>query len=59
MKIFLIILDQNKIWHIENLINNFISFIENNEEHAMHSKSCNIGIMIKEEADKVIKELFN
>ena len=33
---------------------NFISSIDNDEEHVMHSK-----IMINDEADEVIKELFN
>ena len=34
---------------------NFISSIDNDEEHVMHSKSDNTEIMIN---DKVIKELF-
>ena len=31
--------------------NNFISFIDNDEAHVIHSKSDNIEIMINEEAD--------
>ena len=37
--------------------NNFISSIDNNEEHVMNSKSGNIEIMINDEEDEVIKEL--
>ena len=35
--------------------NNFISFIENDEEQVMHSKNDNIEIMINDEADEVKK----
>ena len=35
-----------------------ISLIDNNEERVIHSKSDNIQITIKYEADEVIKELF-
>ena len=35
--------------------NNFISSIDNDEEHVMHSKSDNIEIMIDDKAYKVIK----
>ena len=38
--------------------NNFFS-IDNNEEHVMDSKSNNIEVMMNDEADKVIKELFD
>ena len=34
-----------------------ISFIDNDEEHGMYSKSNNIEIMINDEADEVIKKL--
>ena len=34
---------------------NFISSVDNNEEHVMHSKSHNIEIMINDEANEVIK----
>ena len=40
------------------IINSFISFIDNDEEHLLHSKSDNIEIMINDEANQVIKELF-
>ena len=36
-----------------------MSSIDNDEERAMHSKSDNIKIMINDEANKVIKELFD
>ena len=41
------------------IANNFISSIDNDEERVMHSKSDNIEIMINDEADEVIKELFD
>ena len=47
-------------WKIQlTIANNFISSIDNDEEHAIHSKSDNIEIMISDEADEVIKELFD
>ena len=46
-------------WKIQlTMANNFISFLDNDEEHVMHSKSDNIEITINGEADKVIKELL-
>ena len=33
----------------------FISSIDNDEEHVMHSQIYNIEIMINDEADEVIK----
>ena len=42
-----------------NKRNNFIYSIDNNEGHITHSKSDNIEIMICDEADEVIKELFD
>ena len=41
------------------IANNFISSIGNDEERLMHSKSDNINIIIKVEADEVIKEIFD
>ena len=38
---------------------NFISSIENDEEHVMHSKSDNRDIMINDQANEVIKEHCN
>ena len=40
------------------IANNFISSIDNHEERVMHSKSDNIKIIINNESDEVIKELF-
>ena len=40
------------------IANNFISSIDNNEEHLMHSKSDDREIIINDEADEVIEELF-
>ena len=41
------------------IANNFISSIDHDEERVMHSKSDKIEIMINDEADDVVKELFN
>ena len=38
--------------------NNFISYIDNDEESVMPSKSDNIEIMINDESDEVIKKLL-
>ena len=38
---------------------NFVSSIDNDEERVMHSKSDDIRIMINDEAEEVIKELFD
>ena len=40
-------------------INNFASSIDNDEKPAMHSKRDNIEIMISDEVNEVIKELFD
>ena len=40
------------------MTNNFISSIDNDKEQVMHSKRDDIEIMISDEADKVMKELF-
>ena len=53
-------LKKSDAWKIQSAIaNNFISSIDNNEERVIHSKSDNIVIMINDEADEVIKELFD
>ena len=53
-------LKKSDTWKIQLAIaNNFIFSIDNNEEHVMHSKSDSIEIMINDEANKVIKELFD
>ena len=50
----------NKFMKIKLTIpSNFISSIDNDEERLIHSKSDNIEIMINDEADGVIKELFD
>ena len=41
------------------IANNFISSLDNDEECAIHSKSDKIEIKINDEADEVIKELFD
>ena len=41
------------------IANNFFSSIDNGEERLMHSESDNIEIMISNEEDEVIKELFD
>ena len=46
-------------WKIQLTANNFISSIDNDEEHVMHSNSDNIETMIIDEADEVIKLLFD
>ena len=47
-------------WKIQSTIaNNFISSLHNDEEHIMHSKSDNIEIMINDEANEIIEELFD
>ena len=38
---------------------NFISSLENDGKCVMHSKSDNIKIMINDQVDEVIKELFD
>ena len=48
----------NNFWSL-TIANSFISFLETNEECVMHSKSDNIEIMINDEADEVVKELFD
>ena len=37
------------------MVNNFISSIDKDEEHVMHSKSNNIEIIISDKADEVTK----
>ena len=46
-------------WKIQLAIaNNFISSKDNDEEQLMHSKSDHIEILINDEEDEVIEELF-
>ena len=49
-------LKKSDTWKIQlTIANNFISSIDNDEEHIMHSRSDDIEIIINDEADKVIK----
>ena len=41
------------------IANSFISSLDDNGQHVIHSKNDNIEIMINDEADEVIKELFD
>ena len=53
-------LNNSDTWKVQLIIaDNFVSSIDNNEEHVMHSKCDNIEILINDEADEVIKELFD
>ena len=48
------------MWKIQlTIANKFISSIDNGEERVIHSKIDNIEIMINDEADEVIKKLFD
>ena len=48
------------MWKIQlTIANNFICSMDNNEEQVMHSKSDKIDIMINDDADEAIKELFD
>ena len=47
-------------WKIQlTIAYNFISSIDNDEDRVMDSKSGNTELMISDEEDKVIKELFD
>ena len=51
---------QSDTWEIQLTISNsFISSIDNDEEGVMHSKIDNTKIMINDEADEIIKEVFD
>ena len=53
-------LKKSDMWKIQlTIANTFISSIDNDEECVMHSKNDNIENIINDEADKVIKELFD
>ena len=46
-------------WKIQlTIANNFIASTDNDEERVMHSKSDIIEIMINDDADEVIEEIF-
>ena len=44
-------------WKILIITINFISSIDDDEQHVVHSKSDNIEIMMNDVADEVIKQL--
>ena len=48
------------MWKIQLTIiaNDFVSSTDHDEDRLMHSKSDNIEVVINDEADQVIKELF-
>ena len=53
-------IEKTDTWKFKLTIrNNFISFIDNDEERVMHSKSDNMEITINDDADEVIKKLFH
>ena len=53
-------LKKSDTWKTElTIANKFFSSIDNDEERVIHSKSYNIEIIVKNEADEVIKEHFN
>ena len=48
------------MWKVHlTIAKNLFSSIDNNEEHVMHWESDNVEIMINDEADEVIKKLFD
>ena len=53
-------LKKSDSWKIQlTITNNFITSIDNVEEHATHSKCNKIEIIINDEANEVIKALFD
>ena len=53
-------LKKSDTWKIQLAIaNNFISSLDNDKEHVMHSKIDNIEIIINDKSDKAMKELFD
>ena len=53
-------LKKSGTWKIQlTIANNFLSSIDNDEEHVIHAKSDNKEITINDEADEVMKELFD
>ena len=52
-------LKKSDTWKIQLTIsNNFNSSLDNDEERVLHSKSDNIEIVINDEADEVMEQLF-
>ena len=53
-------LKKSDTWKMQlTILNNLISFIDNDEERVIHSKSYELEIITNHEADEVIKELFD
>ena len=53
-------LKKSDTWKIQlTMSNNFNSSLDNDEERVLHSKSDNIEIMINDEADEVMEQLFD
>ena len=53
-------LKKSGMWRIQvTTTNNFISFTDNDGVRIIHSKSDSIEAMISDEADEVIKDLFD
>ena len=53
-------LRKSDLWKLQLAIaNNFISSIDSDEKRVRHLKCDNIEIMINDEADEVVKELFD
>ena len=52
-------LRKSNMWNIQlTIANNFISSTDNDEEHAIHSKSNNKEIIINDQAHEVIENVF-
>ena len=41
------------------IANNFLSSIDNDEEHVMHSKGRNIEVIMNHKTDEIIEETFD
>ena len=59
LKDIIIDLQKSSTWNIQLIVAiNFISTKDNDKEQVMHSKSQNIEIMIYDNVNEVIKEIF-
>ena len=53
-------LKKSDTWKIQlTIANSFICSLDNDEEHAMHSKNDNIEIMINDKVDEIIEKLLD
>ena len=51
---------KSDMWKIQiTIANSFISSMDNDEKHVMHSKSDGIEILMNDEADEFIKKIFD